>query len=458
MPRPAPLSGFPEWLPRQRIAEQLVTDTLRHAFELHGFAPVQTRAVEPLEQLLSKGETSKEVYVLRRLQAPPDAGDAGLGLHFDLTVPFARYVLENAGKLTFPFRRYQIQQVWRGERPQEGRFREFWQADIDIVGDGDLPAHHDAEIPLAVLDALSRLPLPPLRLQVNNRRLVEGVCLGLGITDVAGALRALDRLEKVGVAGVHRALSELGVAASAADRLLAFASVSGDAAAVRGAVAAAGVSGPLVEAGLAELTAVLDACAGAGAGVVEADLAITRGLDYYTGTVYETRLVGHEQLGSICSGGRYDALAEADGHVYPGVGISIGVSRLLSRLFATDSLDATRSATAAVLVAVPDESSRGAAGAVAAALRARDIPVEVSASAARYGKQIRSADRRGIPFVWFPPGPAADPAPAAADPADAAGPRGHEVRDLRSGDQVPADPATWTPPAADRFPRLVGPP
>jgi len=461
MPRPAPLSGFPEWLPRQRIAEQLVTDTLRHAFELHGFAPVQTRAVEPLEQLLTKGETSKEVYVLRRLQAPPDSGDAGLGLHFDLTVPFARYVLENAGKLTFPFRRYQIQQVWRGERPQEGRFREFWQADIDIVGDGELPAHHDAEIPLAVLDALSRLPLPPLRLQVNNRRLVEGVCLGLGITDVAGALRALDRLEKVGVAGVHRALSEIGVAASAADRLLAFASVSGDAAAVRGAVAAAGVSGPLVDAGLAELTAVLDACAGAGAGdgagayVVVADLSITRGLDYYTGTVYETRLVGHEELGSICSGGRYDALAEADGHVYPGVGISIGVSRLLSRLFATGSLDATRAATAAVLVAVPDEASRGAAGAVAAALRARDIPVEVSASAARYGKQIRSADRRGIPFVWFPPGPAADP--AAADPAAAAGPRGHEVRDIRTGDQVPADPATWAPPAPDRLPRLVGP-
>ncbi len=454
MPRPAPLSGFPEWLPRQRIAEQLVTDTLRHAFELHGFVPVQTRAVEPLEQLLAKGETSKEVYVLRRLQAEEGSGDSGLGLHFDLTVPFARYVLENAGKLSFPFRRYQIQPAWRGERPQEGRFREFWQADIDIVGDGELPAHHDAEIPLAVLDALSRLPLPPLRMQVNNRRLVEGVCTGLGIGDVAEALRALDKLDKIGVRGVRDLLTAMAVPVPAADRLLAFAAVSGDAAAVRAAVAATGVDAPLVEAGLAELTAVLDACAAAGPGVVVADLSITRGLDYYTGTVYETRLVGHEQLGSICSGGRYDALAETDGHRYPGVGISIGVSRLLSRLFAGGLLDATRAATAAVLVALPDEASRPAATAVATALRARGVPVEVSASAARYGKQIRAADRRGIPFVWFPPA-AADPATAPA--ADDVATRAHEVRDLRSGEQVPADPATWAPPDEDRHPRLVRP-
>lgn len=439
MPRPTPLSGFPEWLPRQRIAEQLVLDTLRAAFELHGFVPVQTRAVEPLEQLLSKGETSKEVYVLRRLQAEEGAGDAGLGLHFDLTVPFARYVVENAGRLTFPFRRYQIQPAWRGERPQEGRFREFWQADIDIVGDGDLAAHHDGEIPLALLDALSRLPLPPVRIHVNNRRLVQGVCACLGITDVEQTLRTLDKLDKIGAPAVRSVLLDTaGCTPDAADALLRFAAVSGDAAAVRAAVDAVGATGDLVDTGLAELTAVLEATAGTGA--VIADLAIMRGLDYYTGTVYETRLVGHDELGSICGGGRYEALASADGHTYPGVGLSLGISRLLSRLFGAGLLDASRAATAAVLVALPDEASRAACTGIAGALRARGIPVEVSASAAKYGRQIRAADRRGIPFVWFP----------------GAGGEGDQVRDIRSGEQVPADAAEWSPPAADLHPTLVG--
>ena len=160
MSRPTPISGFPEWQPAQRMIEQDVLDRLRATFELYGFAPLETRAVEPLDQLLRKGETSKEVYLLRRLQADPDAGtapdDDALGLHFDLTVPFARYVLENAGRLTFPFRRYQIQKVWRGERPQEGRYREFLQADIDIVDRDRLPFHYEVEIPLVVADALRR--------------------------------------------------------------------------------------------------------------------------------------------------------------------------------------------------------------------------------------------------------------------------------------------------------------
>src|SRR3954454_14244355 len=185
MSKPTPLSGFPELLPAQRFVEQQLIDTLRRTFELHGFAGLETRAVEPMDQLLRKGETSKEVYVLRRLQADPDqSGDAGLGLHFDLTVPFARYVLENAGKLEFPFRRYQIQKAWRGERPQEGRFREFTQADIDIVGRDVLPFHHDVEVTRVMVDALTRLDfLPGFRLQVNNRKLIQGFYAGLGLTD-----------------------------------------------------------------------------------------------------------------------------------------------------------------------------------------------------------------------------------------------------------------------------------
>ncbi|MDT4926954.1 MAG: histidyl-tRNA synthetase, partial [Pseudonocardiales bacterium] len=186
------LSGFPELLPGQRVVETAVLDRLRQTFELHGFASLETRAVEPLEQMLRKGEIDKEVYVLRRLQAEDGGSDSGLGLHFDLTVPFARYVLEHAGHLEFPFRRYQIQKVWRGERPQTGRYREFTQADIDIVARDVLPFHHDVEVARVMAEALATLDfLPPLRLQVNNRKLIEGFYLGLGAPDVPAVMRAI---------------------------------------------------------------------------------------------------------------------------------------------------------------------------------------------------------------------------------------------------------------------------
>src|SRR5579875_3851540 len=193
-----PISGFPELLPAQRAVELTVLDRLRRVFELHGFAPLETAAVETLDQLLRKGEIDKEVYVLRRLHADESDEHAGLGLHFDLTVPFARYVLDNAGHLEFPFRRYQIQKVWRGERPQEGRYREFTQADIDIVAKDVLPFHHDVEIARVMAETLGRLEfLPPLRLQVNNRRLIEGFYRGIGAPDVPAVMRAIDRLDKV---------------------------------------------------------------------------------------------------------------------------------------------------------------------------------------------------------------------------------------------------------------------
>ncbi len=198
MSRPTPLSGFPEFLPSQRAAELVVIDSLRETFELHGFASVETRAVEPLDQLLRKGETSKEVYVLRRLQADDDGDHTGWGLHFDLTVPFARYVLEHAGKLEFPFRRYQIQRCWRGERPQEGRYREFTQADIDIIGRDELGFDADVEVTEVMAAALSRLRLPPVTLRVNNRKLIEGFYLGIGAPDPQAVIRAIDKLDKVG--------------------------------------------------------------------------------------------------------------------------------------------------------------------------------------------------------------------------------------------------------------------
>jgi histidyl-tRNA synthetase len=199
MSRVTPISGFPEWLPADRIVEQHFLDTIRETFELHGFASIETRAVEPIERLSDQGEDAdKEIYAVRRLGAAADDEGPGLGLHFDLTVPFARYVLENAGKLVFPFRRYQIQRVWRGERPQEGRFREFTQADIDVVGEGTLPFHYEVELPLVVAEAFRRLPMPAFRIQVNNRRIPEGFYRGLGVEDVTAVLRIVDKLDKIG--------------------------------------------------------------------------------------------------------------------------------------------------------------------------------------------------------------------------------------------------------------------
>ncbi|MFI7210269.1 histidine--tRNA ligase [Micromonospora maritima] len=441
MSKPTPISGFPEWTPAQRMVEQFVLDRIRATFELYGFAPLETRSVEPLDQLLRKGETSKEVYLLRRLQADADgpAGDDALGLHFDLTVPFARYVLENAGKLQFPFRRYQIQKVWRGERPQEGRYREFLQADIDIVDRDTLPAHYEAEMPLVIGDALRSLPIPPVRIQVNNRKICEGFYRGIGLTDPEAALRAVDKLDKLGPAKVAELLAETAGASEAqAKACLALAEISAPDGSFADAVRALGVSDPLLDEGIAELTAVVETAAAHAPGLCVADLRIARGLDYYTGTVYETQMIGYERFGSICSGGRYDNLASSGTVRFPGVGISIGVTRLLGLLFGAEALSVSRSVPTCVLVAVTAEEDRAASDAVAAALRSRGVPTEVSPSAAKFGKQIRYAERRGIPYVWFP------------------GAEGDEVKDIRSGEQVAAAAGEWTPPRADLKP-LVGP-
>jgi len=448
MARPTPLSGFPEWLPAGRIVEQHVLDTLRRTFELHGFAGIETRAVEPLSELLRKGETSKEVYVLRRLQAEADdaaaVDDNTLGLHFDLTVPFARYVLENAGQLSFPFRRYQIQKVWRGERPQDGRFREFYQADIDVVGAGELPYHVEVELPLVISEALGALPIPPVRILVNNRKVAEGFYRGVGLDDVEAVLRSIDKLDKIGPAKVAALLQEeAGATPDQAAACVALAGISGSDASVAEQVVRLakqhGAHSDLLDSGLAELVALVEEAAAVAPGVLVADLRIARGLDYYTGSVYETVLVGHEALGSICSGGRYDELASDGANTFPGVGLSIGVSRLVSRLLGEHLVGASRSVPSAVLVAVTSEQTRIASVRAAAALRARGIPVEVAPSAAKFGKQIRHADRRGIPFVWFP----------GADGAS------DEVKDIRSGEQATADASAWEPPSADRWPTVT---
>ncbi|MBM7768556.1 histidine--tRNA ligase [Glutamicibacter nicotianae] len=434
MARKASLSGFPEWLPAERAVEQHVLDTLRHVFELHGFANIETRAVETRAQLLRKGEIDKEVYGLSRLAAEDDKNDPNaLALHFDLTVPFARYVVENAGHLAFPFRRYQMQKVWRGERPQDGRFREFTQADIDVVGDGALPFSYDVELALTIADALSALPIGDFRLRVNNRKLAEGFYRGLGLEDPDAVLRAIDKLEKIGDDAVAKILiEEVGATAEQAAAALALAKIRTLDTSFIEQVRALGVTHELLDTGLDELAQVIDAASKRAPGKVMADLSIARGLDYYTGTVYETVLVGHESLGSICSGGRYESLASKGKKNYPGVGLSIGVTRLVSRILAEEVVTASRSVPSVVYVTLANEDSWHEAQDVAAQLRERGIACEVAASAEKYGKQIKYADRRGIPFVWF-------------THADGT----HEAKDIRSGEQVTADPATWMPAEAD---------
>ena len=438
MARPKPLSGFPEFSPSGRIVEQRVLASLADTFELHGFGSIETRAVEPMEQLTRKGEIDKEVFVVRRLHAAADAADE-LGLHFDLTVPFARYVLEHSSELSFPFRRYQIQKAWRGERPQEGRYREFTQADIDIVGSETLAAHHDVELPLVTLEALEKLHVdfgvPPATMSVNNRQLSEGFYRGLGVEDHLAVLQRVDKLDKIGPQAVGDLLvNEVGLSREAADKCLQLAGIRSGDASFFDRVTALGVQHPLLTSGLESLADVVTAAAAAVPGRLVADLKIARGLDYYTGTVYETTMAGYEAMGSISSGGRYDSLASDGRTTYPGVGLSIGVSRILVPLVGKGVLTASRPVPSCVLVAVDSDETRSVAIATATRLRTRGIPCEVAPKADKFGRQIRYADRRGIPYVWF---------------------SNDEVKDIRSGEQLPADPDAWQPPAADLRPSVV---
>ena len=289
-------------------------------------------------------------------------------------------------------------------------------------------------------DALGGLPIPPVRIQVNNRKLAQGFYRGVGIADVEEALRAVDKLDKIGPAGVAELLgTTVGATPAQAKACLALAEISAEDASFADAVRALGVADPLLDEGIEELVRVVEAAREHRPGLLVADLRIARGLDYYTGTVYETQLLGYERFGSVCSGGRYDNLASSGSESYPGVGISIGVSRMLGLLFGAGALTVSRDVPTCVLVALPAEASRAESDRIATALRRRGIAAEVSPSADKYGKQIRFAQRRGIPFVWFP---GVDGAP-------------DEVKDIRSGDQENADRTVWTPPDADLHPTVA---
>jgi histidyl-tRNA synthetase len=327
-----------------------------------------------------------------------------LALHFDLTVPLARYVAQNYGDLTFPFKRYQIQKVWRGERPQVGRFREFYQADVDVIAEDKLPLHFDAEMPALIHDLFRRLGIRAC-LRINNRKVLRGYYEGLGLPEerIPDLLREVDKLEKTGAEAVLRALEGLELDPRTAVRCLDLSRLKGSGPEVAGRARALGVKHPLLEEGLEELEFVAGELKHLPSDEVVFDLGIVRGLDYYTGTIYETTLPEHPSLGSICSGGRYENLAsEFINRKLPGVGISIGLSRLMAHLFGSGTLSPSRQTPTQVLVCWPSPDLREACRNIALELRSAGIPTEVYHEPQALKKQVRYADRKGIPYVLFP--------------------------------------------------------
>ncbi len=426
----AKVSGFVEWLPEQRIIELQWMDEIRRAFESYGFCSIETPAVEEIDALLAKGETDKEIYVIRRLQED-DRGDARLGLHYDLTVPLARYVAEHYNDLVFPFKRYQIQRVWRGERPQEGRYREFYQCDIDVINNNTLPLHFDAEMPAIIYEIFKRLGISNFQLHINNRKILEGYLQGLAIEDTIPVIRILDKLDKIDRDGVLSQLhSELSLTGELAECCLALASIQTTDSSFVEQVQNLGVKSDLLAEGLSELEFVMSALSDLPEGVVLADLAIARGFDYYTGTVYEGKLTDFPSLGTVCSGGRYDNLAGSFiNRRLPGVGISIGLTRLFAKLLTEQKLKVGPKCPTQVLLVLFDEARRSETMQTAQILRERGFNVEVYHTPGKQAQQLRYASRKRIPYVWFLPYEG----------------KGHEVKNMLSGEQFPADPNTWKP-------------
>ncbi len=403
MKQVTPISGFPEWTPQCRLLELEILDKIRKQFSLFGFLPIETRAIEPLSVLLKKGD-DKEIYVLKRLHDDPDAKEKeeGFGLHFDLTVPFARYVTEHEHLLTFPFKRYQIQKVWRGERKQEGRYREFYQCDIDIIAKDHLPLFFDAELPVALLGVMAILPIPSVILKINNRKLLEGFYRGLGIESAHHVLRIVDKVAKIGPEKVSELLqSELSISAEQAKKCVDFGRIRATDLSFVEAVRAFSVQHTLLEEGISELSYILEFTRALGITNIEVDLSIARGLDYYTGTVYEGYLVGHEQLGAVCSGGRYDNLAEGAKQPLPGIGVSIGITRILGYLFGRELLKPSRISSLDAYVVLNDEKDRLQSHRLAQILRRRGVSTDIHHVPQNFGKQMKMAEKKGARFVWF---------------------------------------------------------
>lgn len=400
--KPEPISGFPEFLPDEQITFEWARDLIRRHYESFGFSPIETPAVERAEVLLAKGGNDREIYGLHRLAEDESGGDADLALHFDLTVPLARYVAQYAGQLAFPFRRYQIQPVWRGERPQAGRYRQFYQCDIDVIGDGQLSLFNDAEMPAVISGIFSEMEIGPFTIRINNRKVLRGLLAAIGLgNDEAEAIRAFDRIDKIGRANVAEQLRQLGATDEGVDRLLALADGSRTTDEWLEWLEAQDVNETFAE-GVAELRTVVEGVRAMGVpdDHFRVDPGLARGLDYYTGTIYETRLDDHPEVGSICGGGRYENLAENyTNRKLPGVGISIGLTRMLPRLFEAGVLTPGRSTSARVLVSLFSPDQWADALQIGAALREAGIATEVYAEHKKLKQQLKYAARKGHDLV-----------------------------------------------------------
>ncbi len=429
--QPRTLSGFMELLPARQVQFDRMMQILRDSYSLYGFTALDTPLIESSEVLLAKGggETEKQIYRFTK-------GDSDLSLRFDLTVPLAKYVAQHYASLAFPFRRFQIGKVYRGERAQRGRFREFYQADIDVIGDGKLDISNDAEIPAIIYRTFTSLGLKRFQIRVNNRKVLNGFYAMLGVTDKAqDIMRTVDKLEKIGPSSVREILTgeEIGLNQDQAAEILRFISISGTNAEVLSSLEIYRGGHPLFDEGLDELIAVtrcLDAF-GVPESAFALDLTIARGLDYYTGTVYETAMLDHPEIGSICSGGRYDNLAEYyTDRQLPGVGISIGLTRLFFVLEDQGYLNDDMVTAPADVLVLPMTEDMTSAVSLATRLRDAGIRTQVYGEKKKFKQKMNYADKTGIPYVIFL---GEDEAAAGAA----------SVKNMRTGEQVllPADQA-----------------
>ncbi len=399
--KPRTLSGFMELLPAPQVQMERIMEVLRSTYALYGFTPLDTPAIEASEVLLAKGggETEKQIYRFEK-------GDTDLSLRFDLTVPLAKYVALHYGELAFPFRRYQIGKVYRGERAQRGRFREFYQADIDIIGDGALDIANEAEIPSIIYTVFSRLGLHRFQIRINNRKILNGFYALLGLTEKSGdIMRTVDKLDKIGKEKVRTCLiDDVGLTGEQADEILRFICIHGTNEEVLSALQSYRGKNEAFDSGLEELTTVVRYLSAFGVPQdnFAVDLTIARGLDYYTGTVYETTLLDHPEIGSVCSGGRYDNLAEYyTDKKLPGVGISIGLTRLFYVLGEQEMLNPALPTAPCDALILPMTDDLSSAVALSTALRNAGLRTQLYTEAKKFKAKMTYADRIGVPFVLF---------------------------------------------------------
>ena len=398
---PRTLSGFMELLPAPQQQMERIMEILRKTYSLYGFTPLDTPVIESSEVLLAKagGETEKQIYRFQK-------GDSDLSLRFDLTVPLAKYVALHYNELSFPFRRYQIGKVYRGERAQRGRFREFYQADIDMIGDGKLDITNEAEIPSIIYQTFTRLGLRRFQIRVNNRKILNGFYAMLGLTEQSGdIMRTVDKLDKIGADKVRQLLlSDCGLTDAQAEEILKFIAITGENRQVLAALGGYTGRSDLFDQGLSELNTVVKYLADFGVPEENfaVDLTIARGLDYYTGTVYETTLLDHPEIGSVCSGGRYDNLAEYyTDRQLPGVGISIGLTRLFYVLGEQKMLNPDLPTAPADVLVIPMTEDLAPAISLSTKLRAAGIRTQLYTEQKKFKAKMSYADRLGVPYVIF---------------------------------------------------------